>query len=276
VSGSCTEDPTREHDMALPHEGYADRVDPHSTTGTVMGFAYETAKWATWRNPWFISRIGTSGWDSEGRGVMSWLERKTGLVNAILSPESKHGYKMATKASKLDAAFQARAMGPGSPQKTRMRYGAARTKIQDTLGFDSVKDMDHALRTRRRVSGPGVLLGDRGKTPLEQHVERGVRGKIKAGTAGKGAKVAFGVGRLLRGANVAMWGYEIGKAGLSGFHAVAGVGAHARTQPYATVGSGVEDSYMSATLRQSSLMDMYSSEYGNRRHMGNEARFLHM
>lgn len=288
--------------MALPHENYAAQVDPHSTTSTILGMGYETARYATWRNPWFLSRIGTSGWDPKGKGLMSWANRKSGgLVNRVLAPDAGQFYRMFDKGlrRKLRAADRAGGFHSGRFIKGAMARGAGMSEeLLETALSEGMKvavtegQRRHAVTAKRMglspdqltnlysvdrgvATGAGRITGDRSKQLVEKAAGRYSAARVASGEAGKYATTMFGVGKLLRGANVAMWGYEVLNLAMGGVKAVAAVGTQARYAQHATFGSGIQDSYMASTMRQASLMDMYSSEFGHRRHIGNEARFLH-
>ena len=294
----------RYNSMPLPHESYQQQVNPHSASSTVMGMGYETAKYATWRNPWFLERIGTSGWDPKGKGSMSWLDRKTGgMVNRMLAPDAGQFYGQLDKSAgrTIKAAYgETRRNMPSSVSTKGMDYVQSHSaginystakqvavdkgvvkgtrvhnKIAGRMGL-SPNDLAH-LQTTDRQAVRGIARGVFGRSLNATELKAGeyTAGRLASGTAGKYAAGVHGVGKMLRGANVALWFYEAGKVAMGGFKAVAAVGAQSRFTPHATTGSGIQDSYMASTLRQSSLMDMYSSEYGNRRHMGNEAKFLH-
>jgi hypothetical protein len=130
--------------------------------------------------------------------------------------------------------------------------------------------------TRKQYTGVAQKMsGDRAWNPPEKAARDYNLRNIREGKATGWQRTMYGVGRLMRAANFAAWIYGTAKLGGGAFQAVAQVGSMARLQPHSGLGSGIEDNYMAATMRQAALSDMYHSEYANRRHMGNEARFLH-
>jgi len=277
--------------MPTPMEGYYDRADPHSATGTMSGFMYETAKWATWRNPFFLGRVGRSGWDTaavQGDGTFAKMHR--GLyrgMNLLMAPDARRQHEIV-----IGEARRAAMAGfkPLDPEDFAPRYSvytrgyaaaeatqagsniAARAAAQDVSkrkenffmrvlgepGKNRPELAAQAFADRHRGDMWSVLMGDKKVAGISRH--------------GAGAFIA---GRALARLNAAMWVYDIGKLGMSGAGMVAKIGAQQRFVPSLTYGPGVQDNHMAATLRQSAMMDMYQSEYGNRRVMGNEARLLH-
>jgi hypothetical protein len=277
--------------------GYQERVDRTSPLGTAAGFAFETAKWSTWRNPFFTARIGRAGWDPEGGGVMGWLDKKSGgMVNKLLgSDEAVDLYAVQSRASKAGHNAFKLAYAEWSPGNSPIlndmakKYAAeagvamkhveyAGTAASMDISTDALKA---AVSSKRAAKGSVLLAGERFHNPLEKLAKSAVDRRMASATAeGAGRFASFGaakytVGKALTGMNWALMAYDLGKGAMAGFNFVAEAGTQSRMRPYMTMGSGVQDTYMAQTLRQTALASMYSSEMGPRRMMGNEASFLH-
>lgn len=230
---------------------------------------------------------------------MSWLDKKSGgMVNRTLAPDAGSFYRDLDRSARTTARAGDMYLGKsiddynkGSAGRkarrepdnflghTKGAYNRGSSKmhsrIASRMGLSSSQLSVLQKSDRAAAGGVSRILGERSMNATEKAAAQFTRNRIKTGVAGKGAAATFGIGKMMRGANAAMWFYEAASLGMGGVKAIAAVGSQARYTPHATIGSGVQDNHMAATMRQSSLQDMYSSEYGNRRHMGNEAKFLH-
>lgn len=252
--------------------------------------AWDMFSWATWRNPFFTERIGTSGFDPRTHSILSKLNR-------FIAPDAHRAYKKIlgaeTKATK--AAFKLlsnkKAVNRGlSASYLRFARGKAYDKSMaataKTLGISPSEMMSTAMDKGgilRRMAASSV--GDSPFTSAEAALKSravskyGGRKAFQTLLSGSGSRVGASLyiaGRVATAAGGALLAYDFAKLGMAGFEAAANYGQNVRLQPTTTWGSGIMDTPRAATMRQEALAQMHGSEFGPRRLIGNEAQFLHV
>ena len=236
----------------------------------IAGMAWDMFSWATWRNPFFTERIGTTGFDPRTHKILSKLNR-------FIAPDAHKIYS--TQRFKTLSKI-----GPGSPANP-FKARSARV-IGNRLGIEAADVMDTTMNKGgilRRMSASAV--GDSAFTSTEAALKSRAVSKyggrkafqtLLTGTGSRVGAAAYIAGRVATAAGGALILYDMAKLGMAGFEAAANYGHTVRMQPTTTWGSGIMDTPRAATIRQEALAQMHGSEFGPRRLIGQEASFLHV
>lgn len=298
--------------------------------GTVGSVAYDFLKWSTWRNPWFTSRIGATGWDPAFAKTRPGRAFRTGL-NRILAPEAHKMYShlgnlqdanRATRATvmkgfraeqdmfirRVTQAAQAQGkivnwkkVGGWADRRLseleEVAQGKIAPRMRGTAGMYGTSEsaLTDALKNRTRkpkglISRIIGVTGERPPSTIEEMVGKTVgkriaaRGGIwgtltaSAGSITKGARVNAALrvaGRAMTFASAPLLAFDAAQLAFSGFAAISEFGAAQAQRPRHMTGAGVIEHPGAANLRRKMIMEMHSSQFGPRRLIGNEARFLH-
>lgn len=166
------------------------------------------------------------------------------------------------------------------------------TSLARRMGFDS---LDEGVRVAGAAEPRGVadffvrVTGERTMNAREAHLARQARtrfgdfkwvsdlfGRNSSASGLRHAAGAYGLGRVLTSANVAMLAYDFTKLALKPFEALAEVGVNARSAPVLSTGAGLREPGAAATIRQSAIAQMQASNFAPRSIIGQEANFLHV
>lgn len=282
-----------------PYSDLNQSIEQNSgSLGTVGSIAVDWLKWSTWRNPFFLKRVGTTGWDPKISKVGGWL-------NKVLAPDAAQFYEHGNKLQAANRSMFSTSRGnntiymdpSGKPvsehdilkhrKNKRIASAAKLYGVDESEYYNALKK--RKLKPRGFISRLLRLTGERQLSPMEKLAGKATKNRVKnlgglsgmlwgdsATAATRYSATTRIVGRSLYASQAPLLMFDVGKLAFSGFKSIAEIGAQAAQRPTHMRGAGIPRVAGAATMRRRAIMEIHGSEMGPRRLIGNEAKFLHV